>query len=63
MMAQYDVYVNPNPRSRDSVPFVVDIQSGFIDVLRTRLTMPLSRVGVDIPDLPKRLLPQFVVEG
>lgn len=62
-MSQYDVYVNPNPRSRESVPFVVDIQSGFIDVLRTRLTMPLSRVGVDIPRLPKRLVPQFVVEG
>lgn len=62
-MAQFDVNLNPNPRSRESVPFIVDVQSGFIDVLRTRLTIPLSRVGVGIPGLPKRLLPQFVVDG
>ena len=44
-MAQFDVYVNPNPESRQSVPFVVDVQSGLIDALPTRLVMPLSRIG------------------
>ena len=63
-MAQYDVYLNPNPRSRESVPYVVDVQSALLSVLRTRLTMPLSRVGVDAPSgMPRRLVPQFMVEG
>ena len=63
-MAQYDVYVNPNPRSRDSVPYLVDIQSALLSTLRVRLTMPLSRVGIDAPGgMPRRVAPQFVVEG
>jgi toxin CcdB len=62
-MPQYDVYLNPNPRSRESVPYVVDIQSALLDVLRTRLTMPLSRIGIDAAGMPRRLAPQFVVKG
>lgn len=63
-MAQYDVYVNPNPRSRESVPYLVDIQSALLGALRVRLTMPLSRVGIDAPGgMPRRLAPQFTVAG
>ena len=62
-MAQYDVYSNPNPRSRDSVPYVVDVQSGLLDTLPTRLVMPLSRVGVRSDNMPRRLVPIFVVKG
>ena len=62
-MPQYDVYVNPNPRSRESVPYVVDVQSSLLSVLRTRLAMPLSRVGIDASGMPRRLAPQFVVAG
>ena len=62
-MAQYDVFVNPNPRSRESVPYVVDVQSGLLDVLRTRLTVPLSRVGTGQAGLPRRLIPIVVVAG
>lgn len=62
-MPQYDVYVNPNPRSRESVPFVVDVQSALLGALRTRLTMPLSRVGIHASGMPRRLAPQFVVAG
>lgn len=62
-MAQYDVYVNPNPRSREAVPFVVDVQSGLLNGLRTRLTMPLSRVGLNASNVSKRLLPKFSIKG
>lgn len=62
-MPQYDVYLNPNPRSRGSVPYVVDVECGLLSVLRTRLAMPLSRIGVDASGLPRRLAPQFVVAG
>ena len=62
-MPQYDVYVNPNPRSREYVPYVVDIQSPLLGALRTRLTMPLSRVGIGMAGMPRRLVPEFVIAG
>ena len=64
-MAQYDVYPNPspNPHSRRAVPFVVDVQSGLLSGLRTRLVMPLSRVGAGAPGLPRRLIPLFTIDG
>jgi toxin CcdB len=63
-MAQYDVYVNPSLRSRESVPFIVDVQSAPLGALGLRLTMPLSRVGIDARGgMPRRLVPQFVIEG
>jgi len=62
-VAQYDVYINPQPGSRASVPYVIDVQSGLIDQLATRLVMPLSRVGVDQPRLPTSLCPTIDIEG
>jgi len=62
-MAQYDVFANPNPRSRDSVPYVVDVQSGLLDALPTRLVMPLSRVSVRSDGIPRRLIAVFVIDG
>jgi len=62
-MAQFDVYVNPNPDSRQSVPFVVDIQSGLVDSLPTRLVMPLSRIGAGQARLPVNLCPIVEIKG
>lgn len=63
-MAQYDVYVNPNLRSRESIPYIVDVQSALLDKLRTRLTIPLARVATGIADAaPRRLSPRLVVSG
>lgn len=62
-VAQFDVYVNPNPASRLAVPFVLDVQSGLIDSLPTRLVMPLSRVGAGLAKLPTNLCPVLEVEG
>jgi toxin CcdB len=62
-MAQFDVYVNPNPDSRQSVPFVVDVQSGLTDTLPTRLVMPLSRIGAAQARLPVNLCPLMEIEG
>ncbi len=62
-VAQFDVYLNPQPASRQFVPYVVDVQSPLIDQLGTRLVMPLSRVGADQPQLPHNLCPLIDVEG
>lgn len=62
-MPQFDVFANPNPGSRGSVPYVVDVQSGLIDALPTRLVMPLSRVGAKQARLPLNLCPVIEVQG
>jgi toxin CcdB len=62
-MAQYDIYLNPHPGSRASVPYVVDVQCDLIDQLPTRLVMPLSRIGATLPRLPVGLCPTVEVEG
>lgn len=62
-MAQFDVYVNPQPASRQFVPYVVDVQSPLIDQLATRLVMPMSRVGAQAAKLPLNLCPVVEVAG
>jgi len=62
-MSQFDVYVNPNAAPRAAVPFVVDVQSGLIDALPTRLVMPLSRIGAGQASLPSNLCPPVTLGG
>lgn len=62
-MSQYDVYANPSPRSRDRVPYVVDVQSDLLSALPTRLVMPLGRAGSELSHPPRRLFPRFDIQG
>ena len=58
-MALYDVYVNPNPASRETVPSVVDLQSRLLDQSNMRLTMPLRPATAVTAGLPQRLVPRL----
>lgn len=60
-MAQFDVYVNPHPGSRDRVPYLVDVQSRLLSQASTRLTLPLRRYNGSHEDLPRRLVPKVRV--
>lgn len=62
-MAQWDVYPNPAPRSRDVMPYLVVVQSDLLDILPTRMVAPLSRSAVPDSALPRRLAPRFEIEG
>lgn len=62
-MAQFDVYVNPQPTSREFVPYVLDVQSALIDKLATRLVIPLTRVGANVGKLPVNLCPVVEIAG
>src|SRR5262249_804854 len=61
-MAQFDVYRNPG-RYRDSIPFVVAVQSSLYDSYRRRVVLPL----VDKSSIGKitnaRLNPTFRIKG
>ena len=42
-MAQFDVYLNPSPTSREAYPYLVDIQSPYICEIATRIVIPLGK--------------------
>ena len=42
-MARYDVYANPEAAERKLTPYLLDVQNDYIDVLMTRVVIPLRR--------------------
>ena len=40
-MAQFDVYVNLNEKTKDYVPYLLDIQNDILKNLTTRVVIPL----------------------
>ncbi len=64
-MAQFDVHRNKG-LLRDSIPFVVLVQSAQFDRYRRRVVVPLVRKNLlprDTPTIGTRMNPVFVVEG
>jgi len=43
-MAQFDVLLNKDARSRQAIPYVLDVQSDLLSVLATRLVIPLVEI-------------------
>ncbi|OYT90840.1 MAG: plasmid maintenance protein CcdB [Burkholderiales bacterium PBB3] len=64
-MAQFDVHRNKGVL-RDSIPFVVVVQSAQFDRYRRRVVVPLVRQTVlprDTPTVGARMNPVFVIDG
>ena len=59
-MAQFDVYENPNPASRKSIPYLLDVQTDLLDGLATRIMVPLL-VASAMPTPIRHLNPAFSV--
>lgn len=62
-MAQFDIYRNANPATRSRIPYLLDVQSDLLDVLATRVVIPLCKPEVLKGKLAERLNPVFEVEG
>ena len=62
-MAQYDVFRNPNPSTRNRIPFLLDVQSGLLESLVTRVVVPLAIPEVLAGKPAERLNPKLLVEG
>jgi len=61
-MAQFDVYLNPDPGQREWTPYLLDVQNSFLERLATRVVVPLRRA--EHAPLPMRELnPAFEVQG
>lgn len=62
-MAQFEVYKNPNARTKKHFPFLVDIQSPVISELETRLVVPMKKKKLNADMGLGRLTPEVEYEG
>lgn len=58
-MAQFDVYKNINENSKDSIPYLLDIQNDILKNLSSRVVVPL----VINTKAAKILNPEFKIEN
>ncbi len=58
-MAQFDVYLNPNTRTRKLFPYVVDIQNPVISGIATRIVVPLGKVSDFKNEIMTKLTPEM----
>ncbi len=62
-MAQFAVYRNANPGSREEFPFLVDVQADLLDELGTCVVIPLAR-AVELIGFPTQyLIPVIAFHG
>jgi toxin CcdB len=59
-MAQFDVYENPNPTSRKTIPYLLDVQNDLLDSLATRVIVPLATIAT-IPKPGRHLNPALSI--
>ena len=59
-MAQFDVYENPNRKTSQSIPCLLDVQTDLFGNLATRVVVPLIAVSA-MGKAAKHLNPQFKI--
>jgi toxin CcdB len=62
-MDELTVHVNPNPRSRVDIPFLLNVQSDLLSALATCVVVPLYRGGAAPAPLMGRLTPLLTFQG
>ena len=62
-MAAYAVFGNPNPRTNGDVPFLLDVQSDVLSILKTRVVVPLYRKEVAGAQAMTRLTPMLCFQN
>jgi toxin CcdB len=62
-MPQFSVYRNPNPDSRASFPFLLDVQSDLTADLATRMVAPLSPASAMRGKIINTLTPLLEIDG
>ncbi len=62
-MAQFKVYLNPNQSTRQTYPYLLDIQSNLLDELRTTVVIPLSPASLAGAATLAKLCPTLLIEG
>lgn len=60
-MAQFDVYSNPNPETKRTIPYLLDVQADLLSNLATRVVIPLYSAPA-MSKAAKYLNPQFSIK-
>jgi toxin CcdB len=61
-MAQFEVFANTNPKTRKSIPYLLDVQADLLHSLATRVVVPLIAASA-MGKAASRLNPEFEVMG
>jgi toxin CcdB len=62
-MAQFTVYENINKTTKDTIPFLVDVQSELLNDINTRVVIPMCSV-LALDNKPmSNLSPTFEING
>ena len=56
-MDQFDLYINTDKDTNKTYPYFVDIQNGLLDMLNSRVVIPLTPVGKSDKTYPQHLCP------
>ncbi len=60
-MAQFDVYLNPNSETSETIPYLLDVQTDLLDMLATRVVAPLV-LAEEMGPAAKQLNPKFKIK-
>jgi len=61
-MAQFDVYLNPNAATQQSIPYLLDVQADLLDTLATRVVVPLI-LAEEMKLAAQNLNPKFKIKN
>jgi len=61
-MAQFDIYANMNRETASQIPYLLDVQADLLDVLSTRVVIPLYRQAV-MPKPAQHLNPSITINS
>ena len=62
-MAQFSIYANTNPISKNIYPYLLDVQSPLLDSLETRLVIPLALKSKFKEKAIKNLTPVLAIKS
>lgn len=62
-MTQFAVYKNKNAATKTRIPYLLDVQSGLLDGLETRLVIPLAPLTLLKGKVVTKLMPTVDLEG
>jgi len=61
-MKQYDLYKNTDPDSQTTYPYFVDVQTGLLEDLNSRVVIPIAP-ALDAKEFPKNLCPTVEINN
>ncbi len=61
-MARFDVYQHPDPVERKWMPYLLDVQNSYLDLIDTRVVIPLQ-IEKSMPNKVRNLNPTLQIQG